>query len=64
MRLIGTVFYFDEYGEILVSHDDIDLTSLDLIVTIDYLISLGFEVTNGDILSDISDGTMRWHSVY
>ncbi len=59
MRLIGTVFYFDEYGEILVSHDDIDLTSLDLIVTIDYLISLGFEVTNGDILSDISDGTMR-----
>jgi hypothetical protein len=55
---IGTVLDFDEYRKILASHDDIDLTSLDLIVTIDNLISLGLEIAYRYILSSISDGTV------
>jgi hypothetical protein len=59
MRIIGTVFYLDKYHEILSSHNEVNLASLDLIVTIDNLISLGFEISDGDIFSSISDGTVR-----
>jgi hypothetical protein len=73
MGIIGTVFYFDEYRDILASHDDIDLTSLDLIITIDGLISLGLEIVYRDIFSGISDASsrrwqgekvMKWEDTY
>lgn len=59
VRLIGTVFDFDEYREILASHDDVDLSSLDLVVTIDNLISLGLQIAYCDILSGVSDAPSR-----
>ena len=60
--LIFAIFDLDEYRDCSLTHDDIELASLDLIVTIDDLVSLGLEVSYSDILSYISDGAMGWHT--
>ena len=49
--LIFAIFDLDEYRESVFSHDDIEFSSLDLIVTIDDLVSFGFEISHSDILS-------------
>ena len=56
--LIFTILHFYEYGELSFLHDDIDLSSLHLIVALDDLISFTLEIFHGNILTIISDGTV------
>ena len=56
--LIFAIFDLDEYRECSLSHDDIELSSLDLVVAIDDLVSPRLEISHGDILSYISDGAI------
>ena len=58
--LVFAVFDFDEYRHSSLSHDDIELSSLDLIVAIDNLVSLGLEISDCDILAMVSDGAIGW----
>ena len=58
VRLVFAIFDLDEYRECSLSHDDIEFSSLDLIVAIDDLVSPRLEVSDGDILAYISDGAV------
>lgn len=54
MSLIELIPYFDEYGDISFSGDDIDLSSLDRIVHFHYFITFSFEVFSSNLLAQVS----------
>jgi hypothetical protein len=56
MRLISAVTNLDEYKKISITCYDVDLSSFDLIITLNNNISFVFEVFLSYILSYISDG--------
>jgi hypothetical protein len=56
MRLISTITHLYKYKKIAISCDNVDLSSLDLVVALEYLESLLSEISYCDILSGISDG--------
>jgi hypothetical protein len=56
VRLISTIAHFYKYKKIAISCDNVDLSSLDLVVALEYLESLLSEISYCDILSGISDG--------
>ena len=60
MRLIVTVAYLDEDGDIPLFCYDIDLSSSDLVVRLYDQISLLFEVADRGELSLIAYSTTRW----
>lgn len=60
MRLIKAVAYLDKNIEPFLFRDNIDFSSLDRIVHLDYLISLLLEISAGNLLPCISDGTSGW----
>lgn len=57
MWLISTIAHLYKYKKIAISCDNIDLSSLDLIIPLEYLESLLTEISCCDIFSGISDGT-------
>lgn len=59
MGLISTIAYLYKYKKIAISCNNVDLSSLDLIIAIYYLESLLTEISYCDILSGISDGASR-----
>lgn len=58
--LIFSIFHLDEYGEFSLSHNNIELSSLDLIITIYDLVSFWFEIFHCDLFSIVSDGAIWW----
>jgi hypothetical protein len=61
MTLIFPIAYFDEYHPFAITGDDIDLSSLDLIVLLEHDESLRLEVLHGECFSGISDAAARYH---
>lgn len=55
---VFAIFDLDEYRQSSLSHDDIEFTSLDLVVAIDDLVSPRLQISHSDILSYISDGAI------
>jgi hypothetical protein len=61
MRFVETIAYLDEYRDLPISCDNIDLSSPDRVVHLYNLISLTLEILPGDFFARISDGASRWH---
>jgi hypothetical protein len=59
MEFISSESYFKKYIFLIFLCDNIDLSSLDLIVAIDYTVSMSLEILDGYIFTLISDGTTR-----
>jgi hypothetical protein len=63
MTLIAPISYLDKYDPLFISCDDIDLSSLDLIIPLDDLVSLRLKIAHSKFFSLISDETARWSHI-
>lgn len=61
--LIFSIPHFKKHESHILSCDNIDLSSLDLIVSLDDRVSLGFDISSCDILTDVTDGSSRYHLI-
>ena len=57
MILIAAVSHFDKYRQISFSRDDINLSSFDLIIPLQYYNSLSFQIFCRDIFASVSDAS-------
>jgi hypothetical protein len=60
VTLIFPIAYFDEDHPLTITRDDIDLSSLDLIVLLEYEKSLRLEILHGERFSGISYAAAGW----
>lgn len=58
-------FYFYKYYKMTITHNDINFSSFDLVVSINDFIIFTFEIFHRNIFTSISDGAMRClHIIY
>jgi hypothetical protein len=59
VELISSESNLEKYIFFIFLCDNIDLSSLDLVVTIDEMVTMSFEILDGYIFTFVSDGTTR-----
>lgn len=63
MRLVEPVAYLDEYGDLSISCDNIDLTSLDRIVHLEDLVFFSLEILPSNFFARVASSSTRLHRI-